>query len=115
MSEPTFHASSSKPLLTMIAAVAVCYAAAIVAGWPQRGAELVAGQAAPRVLQTPGHEAVAEHPPYWMVTPFAGLLLAIAVFPLMRPVAGWWDGNLHKLYVSILLGGGTLVYYLLLH
>jgi Na+/H+ antiporter NhaD/arsenite permease-like protein len=118
MSDDTFHTTSNKPLLALIAAVAVCYAAAIVAGWPQRGAELVAGQTAPRVLQMseePGHEAAAEHPPYWMVTPFAGLLLAIAVFPLMRPVAGWWDSNLHKLYVSILLGGGTLVYYLLFH
>jgi Na+/H+ antiporter NhaD/arsenite permease-like protein len=47
-----------------------------------------------------------------MVAPFAGLLLAIAVFPLVPRIASWWESNLHKLYVAVALGGGTLLYYL---
>ena len=49
------------------------------------------------------------HPPYWMVLPFAALLLAIAVLPLIPRVSKWWDSNLHKLIVSVVLGGGTLL------
>jgi Na+/H+ antiporter NhaD/arsenite permease-like protein len=114
MHEDTLHASSNKLLLGLIAVVAVGYVAASLAGLPQRGAELVAAQAH-EVPESRVHTSTADHPPYWMVTPFATLLLAIAVFPLVPRVAGWWDSNLHKLYVSILLGGGSLLYYVLLY
>ncbi|MEE1070427.1 MAG: sodium:proton antiporter [Paludibacteraceae bacterium] len=42
--------------------------------------------------------------PAWMLIPFAAMLLCIAVLPLIPHVGEWWEHNLHKLYVSLLLG-----------
>lgn len=41
--------------------------------------------------------------PAWMLIPFAVQLLCIAVLPLTK-AEEWWENNLHKLYVSLLLG-----------
>lgn len=49
-------------------------------------------------------------PPYWTIAPFALMLLSIAIVPLWKP--HWWESNLHKGYVSIVLGGVMLVYLL---
>ena len=40
--------------------------------------------------------------PLWAVLPFAGMLLAIAVLPLLTP--HWWELNRNKLIVSAMLG-----------
>ncbi len=68
----------------------------------------------------PGHEqAGAEqavkphHPPYYMVAPFALLLLSIALLPLIPATAHWWESNLHRFYVAAGLGLITLLYYAL--
>ena len=42
--------------------------------------------------------------PAWMLVPFAAMLLCIAVLPLIHKVEGWWEKNLHKLLVSLILG-----------
>ena len=42
--------------------------------------------------------------PAWMLIPFAVMLLCIAVLPLIPKVGEWWEHNLHKLYVSLILG-----------
>lgn len=42
--------------------------------------------------------------PAWMLIPFAVMLLCIAVLPLLPKIGEWWEHNLHKLYVSLLLG-----------
>ncbi|MBQ9340350.1 MAG: sodium:proton antiporter [Paludibacteraceae bacterium] len=42
--------------------------------------------------------------PAWMLAPFVVMLLCIAVLPLIPHVGEWWEHNLHKLYVSLLLG-----------
>lgn len=42
--------------------------------------------------------------PGWMLIPFAVMLLCIAVLPLVPKVGEWWEENLHKLYVSLILG-----------
>ncbi|HYL79686.1 MAG TPA: sodium:proton antiporter [Candidatus Acidoferrum sp.] len=47
-------------------------------------------------------------PPFWAILPFVLMLLSIAVIPLARP--HWWDSNLHKGYVSLVLGGFVLMY-----
>ena len=44
--------------------------------------------------------------------PFVGLLLAIAVFPLIPGVAHWWESNQNRLVVSLGFGSATIVYYL---
>ncbi|MDR3109429.1 MAG: sodium:proton antiporter [Planctomycetaceae bacterium] len=46
-----------------------------------------------------------------MIFPFAMLLLAIAVFPLIPATAHWWESNLHRFYVAAGLGVLTLLYY----
>lgn len=42
--------------------------------------------------------------PGWMLIPFAAMLLAIAILPLVPKVGEWWEHNLNKLLVSLLLG-----------
>ena len=41
--------------------------------------------------------------PTWMLIPFVLQLLCIAVIPLTK-FGEWWESNLHKLYVSLILG-----------
>ena len=41
--------------------------------------------------------------PAWMLIPFVAMLLCIAILPLTK-LEEWWEHNLHKLYVSLLLG-----------
>ncbi len=41
--------------------------------------------------------------PGYMLIPFVVMLLCIAVFPLTK-LEEWWENNLHKLYVSLILG-----------
>lgn len=50
-------------------------------------------------------------PPYWMIIPFAALLLAIAIFPLVPFTEHWWESNLHRFEVAATLGFLTLIYY----
>ena len=42
--------------------------------------------------------------PAWMLIPFVVMLLCIATFSLIPHVDEWWENNLHKLYVSLILG-----------
>ncbi|MGE0534021.1 MAG: sodium:proton antiporter [Pirellulales bacterium] len=58
---------------------------------------------------------VLQPPPIWTVLPFVLILGAIAVFPLVPGVSHWWESNLHRFEVAVLLGTLTLAYYLLLH
>jgi Na+/H+ antiporter NhaD/arsenite permease-like protein len=48
--------------------------------------------------------------PIVSILPFACLLLAIAVLPLVAP--HWWDSNLHRAYVSFAIGGAFAAYLL---
>jgi len=129
--------SSSQFLLYMIAVVLVLYIVALVCGWPQKGAAMIAeasrshateGQehAAAESEGAGGHEAEAEpgggghaavttHPPFWTVTPFALLLLAIALLPLVPWTEHWWESNRNRFLVAAGLGLLTLLYYLVLH
>jgi len=132
MSHSAVSSGSNKPLLTVIAGIVVLYLAAAAIGWPQKGAEMIAKQATgghhetheeastTQAESTEGHvflggESHAKHPPYWMVTPFALLLLGIAVLPLIPFTEHWWESNLHRFYVAAILGGLTLLYYLTLY
>ena len=54
-------------------------------------------------------------PPYWAATPFALLLAAIAVLPLVPATRHWWENNLHRFFVAGGLAAVTLAYYLLAH
>ena len=55
------------------------------------------------------HGAMPES--WWLgVLPFAGLLAAIAVFPLLPPIAHWWHSNLNRFIVSLVASGLALAY-----
>ncbi|MGL6195077.1 MAG: sodium:proton antiporter, partial [Thermoguttaceae bacterium] len=58
-----------------------------------------------------GAHTAKNHPPYWMIAPFALLLLAIAVLPLIPATEHWWENNLNRFLVAAVLGGITLAYY----
>lgn len=66
-----------------------------------------------KIAMAPDHGG--EHPPLpasWVVgsVPFAIILLAIAILPLIPSIAGWWHQNRNKLVVSVVVGIATLVY-----
>lgn len=48
--------------------------------------------------------------PGWMLIPFVVMLLCIAVLPLLPKVGEWWEENLHKLIVSVVLGAPVAVW-----
>ena len=39
-----------------------------------------------------GHVEIGETLPLWSVIPFVGMLLSIAIFPLVKPE--WWEHNM---------------------
>jgi Na+/H+ antiporter NhaD/arsenite permease-like protein len=57
-----------------------------------------------------GGQAVVSPHPAWSL-PFAALLLAIAVTPLVPVAHHWWERNSFKLGVGLSLGGVVLAYY----
>ena len=54
---------------------------------------------------------VADVPGLIWVLPFAALLLAIGILPLVPRVSHWWELNRHKLVVSVILGIVVIAYY----
>lgn len=51
-------------------------------------------------------------PGLWSTIPFVGILLSIALLPLIPRTAHWWEHNRNRLLVSLLFAGVTLGYYL---
>ncbi len=51
-------------------------------------------------------------PTLWSIIPFVGILLTIAIFPLMPATAHWWEHNRNKLMVSVVFAGLALCYYI---
>jgi Na+/H+ antiporter NhaD/arsenite permease-like protein len=113
-----------------IALLLVAYFATAGLGWPQRGTELTNRLAAPPAHAPAAVDATAEHAPsgqehhghekqpapeFYTVAPFVLLLLAIAILPLTRLTAHWWESNLHRLYVAAGLAALTLAYYGVVH
>jgi Na+/H+ antiporter NhaD/arsenite permease-like protein len=109
-----------------IAALILIYFALVVAGWPQRATQQIVTAAEAdhhghgAELAAAEQEAATSHtatisPPYWMVLPFVALLLAIAVLPLVPGVRHWWESNLHRFCVSVILSLIVLAYFGFLH
>lgn len=116
-SRPRDPHSPHRWLVVGIALVLAAYGVCVGYGLPQGVTRLVA-QAARIAHEASPHEpshAVAKAPPYGMIAPFAALLGAIAVLPLVPRISHWWESNLHRLYVAGALGAVTLGYYLFLH
>ena len=50
-------------------------------------------------------------PGYFWLWPFAAILMAIAILPLLRKTHHWWEENRNKLLISLILAAVTLLYY----
>ena len=75
---------------------------------------LISGVLAPHAEASGGHGGDHGHhavPPLWGCIPFAGVLLCIALLPLIPATAHWWESNLSRLFVSLVFGAMTLCYY----
>ena len=132
---------SSRPVIWAIALLVVAYAAVLVVrpsalpgghGSHSASDESHPASAAPSDpsideshAETPSDEAAhgdddhddssahapGAKPDEWAVTPFIVLLGAIAVFPLLRFTAHWWEENLHRFYFAAGCAILTLLYY----
>jgi Na+/H+ antiporter NhaD/arsenite permease-like protein len=51
-------------------------------------------------------------PGLWSIIPFIGILLSIALLPLIPRTAHWWEHNRNRLLVSLVFAGVTIGYYL---
>lgn len=109
-------------LATLILALAA-YLASSAFHIPQHGTELVVSHQGHSTVEENEHGEAAgsehvritNHPPYWTVIPFALLLGAIAILPLIPATEHWWESNLHRFYVAGSLAAITLAYYLFMH
>lgn len=54
-------------------------------------------------------------PPMWACAPFVFLLLGIAILPLIPVTAHWWEHNVNRLMLSVVLGAITLAFYAWYH
>jgi Na+/H+ antiporter NhaD/arsenite permease-like protein len=104
-------------ILAVIVTALVFYGLATAAGWTVADA---GHYAAEMPHQGEGQQAVKAdealdpaHP--WAVIPFATLLGAIALLPLMEQTSHWWERNLNKFYVAGNLALVTLVYLAVFH
>jgi Na+/H+ antiporter NhaD/arsenite permease-like protein len=104
-------------VLWALLAVIGIYIAAAVAGYPQYATELAASHVEHSDTDHPAaeKETTDAAPPYWTILPFVFLLGTIATFPLMHATEHWWESNLHRFYVSLVLAAITLAYYAFLH
>ena len=61
-----------------------------------------------------GHHVAHEHAPsLWSIIPFVGLLLSVAILPLIPMTEHWWESNQNRLTVALCFGAITLGYYVL--
>lgn len=106
-------AGTSRRVLAGIGVIIVLYCAALFLQWPQRGTAMILAE---RHEHAPAAgEKETAPPPVAMIAPFALLLGAIALFPLLSRTHHWWESNLHKFYVAAILGAATLLYYFFWH
>ncbi len=131
MTESSAPRAADRYMILAIGLALGLYAVSAVAGWPQAATqEIVHAHSAHAETEHHATEAQAEHhenghaaaehstaahPAYWAGIPFACILLAIAVFPLIHAVEHWWESNLHRLYVALGMGACTLGYYAFFH
>jgi Na+/H+ antiporter NhaD/arsenite permease-like protein len=108
---------NSRAVALVIVAVIVCYAVALLFGLPQMGTAhiLAASNHVPGDAADDDETTALTAPPLPTVIPFALLLLAIAVLPLIPFTEHWWESNLSRFLVAVGLAAGTLAYYAFLH
>lgn len=67
----------------------------------------------PLFIDLHSHDHGHAVPPMWWLgtLPFVGLLLCIAILPLLPFTSHWWESNVNRLAVAIGAGWLTLIYY----
>ncbi|HEY1784302.1 MAG TPA: sodium:proton antiporter, partial [Pirellulales bacterium] len=88
------HGRGDRKVVGLLALVIAGYLAATAVGWTRVAPHDDHSAATAPVGEQP------QAPPLWLALPFALLLGAIAVLPLVEATAHWWESNLHKLYVA---------------
>ena len=76
---------------------------------------LTGAQAAPVGGEHHGPPEGYQPPPLWACIPFAGLLLSIAILPLVPATEHWWENNKNRLCVALVFAALAILYYLLVH
>jgi Na+/H+ antiporter NhaD/arsenite permease-like protein len=100
------NANARSPVVLVIGAILLVYILATLAGWTAPGSSDAAHH----------DEGPAVHVAhFWAVIPFALLLSAIAVLPLLERGSHWWEHNLNKFFVAGGLALITLLYLAVLH
>jgi Na+/H+ antiporter NhaD/arsenite permease-like protein len=99
--------------LTLLLAAAPSPARAQATGAEHAPAAAAASEPGAAPAAAPASTDEAGRPvPHWAWTlPFAALLLIIATLPLVGRARHWWENNLTKLLVGLVLGLTVLVYY----
>ncbi|MHC4064629.1 MAG: sodium:proton antiporter [Planctomycetota bacterium] len=70
---------------------------------------------APAQAEHHGPPAGYAPPPLWACLPFAGLLLSIAMLPLLPATEHWWESNKNRLCVALVFAALALMYYFFVH
>lgn len=121
------HESQVSPRMTMVAVIIIIllclYGALAAKGLPQKWTETAnvvehhdeqhADHAHGAHGQDEATASKVPHPPYFMIAPFAILLLCIALLPLIPATEHWWESNTNRFIVAAVLGFITLCYYYL--
>lgn len=108
---------AERPVITLILAVLFVYGVVVA------GHALTNRHEGPAVSVEADHAATSDHgapsvetaPHLASVIPFLSLLAAIAIFPIWRWTAGWWESNWSRLLCALALALVTLAYYLVAH
>ncbi len=98
--------TETKPTMTPTLWVALIAGAMVIA-------YLIIHSLMPAAEHGGGHGHV-EMPQWWGlgILPFVGILACIATLPLIPATHHWWESNLNRLGISLLMAGLTIVYYL---
>src|SRR5262245_16818735 len=94
-----------KPVLVAIGLILLGYFIATLVGWTETVEQS-------DHIEVTGAIQVAH---FWSIIPFTLLLAAIAVLPLLEQTFQWWERNLNKFYVAVILALIALLYLSFLH
>ncbi len=104
------HESSS---LSILSWMSILGAVALLAFLIQHS--LGGAEHAPAAGEHHGIPEGYQPPPLWACIPFAGLLLCIAILPLIQATEHWWENNKNRLAVGMVFAAFSILYYLLIH
>jgi len=99
----------------VLLAVIGLYAGTLFLGLPQEGTRQIVAESHHEETDSHHAEETILAPPVWTVIPFILLLGSIATLPLIPATADWWESNLNRFRVAVVLGLATLAYFAFLH